>query len=158
MVGGFMLNNQLTDFAFTPTLNGRAVANALQPGKAPRSSMSPTIVTGRNGELVLLIGSPGGSSIIDYVARATIGILDWGQSPQQALDMANVYARNAPASYEAARMPAGIIDNLRARGWEMREMSNNEESGLHAILVTPQGLVGAADPRREGVVAAIAPQ
>jgi gamma-glutamyltranspeptidase/glutathione hydrolase len=157
MVRGFLLNNQLTDFAFQPTFNGRPVANALAPGKAPRSSMSPTIVTDRNGELALVIGSPGGSSIINYVARATIGILDWGQTPQQALDTGNVYARSAPAGYEAARLPAGIAEDLRARGWDMREMSNSEESGLHVIQVTPGGLVGAADPRREGSVARIAP-
>jgi gamma-glutamyltranspeptidase/glutathione hydrolase len=157
MVRGFLLNNQLTDFAFNPTLNGRPVANALAPGKAPRSSMTPMIVTDRNGELVLVIGSPGGSSIISYVARATIGILDWGQTPQQAVDTGNMYARNTPAGFEPARMPAGIADNLRARGWELREMTNLEESGLHAIQVTSQGLVGGADPRREGVVARIAP-
>lgn len=157
MVRGFMLNNQLTDFAFAPTLNGRPVANALAPGKAPRSSMSPLIVTDRNGQLVLVIGSPGGSSIISYVARATIGILDWEQTPQQAIDTGNVYARSAPAAIEPARMPAGVADALRARGWEMRDLSNLEESGLHAILVTPQGLVGGADPRREGVVATVAP-
>ncbi|MDX2274813.1 MAG: gamma-glutamyltransferase family protein [Hyphomonadaceae bacterium] len=156
MVRGFLLNNQLTDFAFAPTLNGRPVANALAPGKAPRSSMSPMIVTDRNGELVLVIGSPGGSSIISYVARATIGMLDWGQTPQQAVDMGNMYARGAPASYEPARIPAGIAASLEARGWELREMTNLEESGLHAIQVTPQGLIGGADPRREGVVARVA--
>lgn len=156
MVRGFLLNNQLTDFAFAPTLNGRPVANALEPGKAPRSSMSPTIVTDRDGELVLVIGSPGGSSIIDYVARATIGILDWGQTPQQAVETGNIYARTPPAGFEPARLPPGIADELRARGWELREMTNLEESGLHAILVTPDGLVGGADPRREGVVARVA--
>ncbi len=152
MAAGFMLNNQLTDFAFQPNLNGRPVANAAAPGKAPRSSMSPLIITDADGELALVIGSPGGSSIIAYVARATIGILDWGQTPQEALDTGNAFARNAPAAVERARLPAGTAEALAARGWALRDMSPFEESGLHAIRVTPQGLVGGADPRREGVV------
>lgn len=152
MVAGFMLNNQLTDFAFQPTISARPVANAAAPGKAPRSSMSPLIITDSDGELALVIGSPGGSSIIAYVARATIGILDWGQTPQQALDTGNAYARNAPAALERPRLPAGAADALAARGWALRDMSAFEESGLHAIRITPQGLVGGADPRREGVV------
>lgn len=157
MVGGFFLNNQITDFAFEPTVNGLPVANAVEPGKAPRSSMSPLIVTDRDGELALVIGSPGGSSIIGYVARATIGILDWNLTPQQSIDLSNAFARNAPAVIESDRMPAGVASQLAARGWELREFSVMEDSGLHAIQVTPQGLVGGADPRREGVVARIAP-
>ena len=116
--------------------------------------MSPTIVTDRDGELVLVIGSPGGSAIIGYVARATIGILDWNLTPQAALDMGNATARTAPARIEAARLPPGMIAQLTARGWEVQE-SALEESGLHAIRVTPQGLQGGADPRREGVVGRI---
>ncbi len=152
MVHGFFLNNELTDFSFRPTLNGRPVANAVQAQKAPRSSMSPMIVTDRDGELVLVIGSPGGSAIIGYVARATIGILDWRLSPQQAIDLSNATARHSPVNVEAERAPPGILDGLRSRGWEFRDVSGLEESGLHAILVTEAGLVGAADPRREGVV------
>lgn len=156
MASGFVLNNQLTDFAFQPTLNGRPVANAVAPGKRPRSSMSPTIVTDRDGELALVIGSPGGSSIIGYVARATIGILDWNMPVQDALGVGNVTARNAPARIEGARMPAGIPDALRARGWELQEVIG-EDSGLHAIRVTRSGLEGGADPRREGIVATLPP-
>jgi gamma-glutamyltranspeptidase/glutathione hydrolase len=152
MAAGFLLNNQLTDFAFQPTLNGRPVANAIAPGKAPRSSMSPMIVTDRDGELALVIGSPGGSSIIGYVARTTIGILDWGLTPQQAIDLSNATARGAPAAVEVDRMPAGVADALTARGWALRDVSGLEESGIHAIQVTRSGLVGGADPRREGVV------
>lgn len=152
MVAGFFLNNQLTDFSFEPTLNGRPVANSVEPGKAPRSSMSPMIVTDRNGELALVIGSPGGSSIIGYVARTTIGILDWGLTPQQAIDLSNATARTSPVVVENARMPAGVADALTARGWELREVGAMEDSGIHAIRVTPQGLVGGADPRREGIV------
>jgi len=152
MAGGFFLNNQMTDFAFQPTLNGRPVANAIEPGKAPRSSMSPLIVTDRDGELVLVIGSPGGSSIIGYVARTTIGILDWRLSPQAAIDLSNATARTSPVIVENARMQSGIAEALTARGWDLREVGALEASGLHAILATEAGLVGGADPRREGIV------
>lgn len=156
MVAGFVLNNQLTDFSFTPTLNGRPVANAVEPHKRPRSSMSPTIVTDRDGELELVIGSPGGSAIIGYVARATIGILDWNLPVQEAIDMGNATARTAPARIEAPRMPAGVTSALTARGWTVTE-SALEESGLHAIRVTDHGLEGGADPRREGIVGRVPP-
>lgn len=158
MVHGFFLNNQMTDFSFYPTLNERPVANAIEPGKAPRSSMSPLIVTDRNGELVLVIGSPGGSAIIGYVARATIGILDWRLAPQAAIDLSNMTARGSPAVIENARMPAGVADALTARGWAFRNVGVLEDSGLHAILVTNHGLVGGADPRREGVVGRVPAQ
>jgi gamma-glutamyltranspeptidase/glutathione hydrolase len=114
--------------------------------------MSPLIVTDRNGELELVIGSPGGSSIIAYVARTTIGILDWDLTPQQSIDLAHAYARAAPAALENERAPAGIADALAARGWALRDFGAAEDSGLHAIRVTRGGLVGGADPRREGVV------
>lgn len=151
MAGGFLLNNQMTDFAFEPTINGRPVANAAAPRKAPRSSMSPMIVLDREGELELVIGSPGGSAIIGYVARATIGMLDWNLGVQQAIDVGNATARSAPARIEAPRMPPGMVQALTARGWAVQE-SALEESGLHAIRITPQGLEGGADPRREGIV------
>jgi gamma-glutamyltranspeptidase/glutathione hydrolase len=157
MVAGFFLNNQLTDFSFEPILNGRLVANAIEPGKAPRSSMSPMIVTDRNGELALVIGSPGGSSIIGYVARTTIGILDWDLTPQQAIDLSNATARTSPVVIESSRMPTGVAEALTARGWQLREVGAMEDSGIHAIRVTPQGLVGGADPRREGIVGHITP-
>lgn len=155
MVMGFFLNNQLTDFAFEPTLNGRPVANAVAPGMAPRSSMSPLIVTDRGGELQLVVGSAGGSSIIGYVARATIGILDWGQTPQEAIATGNVIARFSPARVESTRLAPALAAGLRARGWELLENAS-EESGLQAIRVTPGGLQGGADPRREGTVGRIA--
>jgi gamma-glutamyltranspeptidase/glutathione hydrolase len=152
MVDGFLLNNQLTDFSFSPTLNGRPVANAVEPHKAPRSSMSPLIVTDREGRLALVIGSPGGSSIIDYVARATIAILDWNMPVQDAVAQANMMARFSPATAELSRTPPELLGELRARGWEIRDFGPGEVSGLHAIRVTPHGLEGGADPRREGVV------
>jgi gamma-glutamyltranspeptidase / glutathione hydrolase len=152
MAGGFFLNNQLTDFSFAPTIDGRPVANAAAPGKAPRSSMSPLIITDEAGELVLVIGSPGGSSIIGYVARTTIGILDWRLTPQAAIDLSNATARASPVAVEAERLPEGMVEALTARGWVLRDVGGLEASGLHAILVTPDGLVGGADPRREGMV------
>jgi len=158
MVAGFFLNNQMTDFAFEPALNGRPVANAVEPGKAPRSSMSPLIVLDRSGELVLVTGSPGGSSIIGYVARTTIGILDWQLSPQAAIGLSNATARNSPVVIENERMPAGIAEALTARGWEFRNVGVLEDSGLHAILVTDEGYVGGADPRREGVIGRVPAQ
>jgi gamma-glutamyltranspeptidase/glutathione hydrolase len=152
MVHGFLLNNQLTDFSFMPTLNGRPIANAAGPHKRPRSSMSPLIVTDASGELALLNGSAGGSSIIGYVARTTIAMLDWRQTPEQALSDANMVARFEPLNAESARMPSALAESLASRGWQMREFGALEVSGLHAIRVTPHGFEGGADPRREGVV------
>jgi gamma-glutamyltranspeptidase/glutathione hydrolase len=114
--------------------------------------MSPLIITSRNGDLELVTGSPGGSSIIAYVARSTIGILDWNQSVQQAIDTGNAIARTNEVGAEIQRLPPGVADALTARGWSLRQMGAAEVSGLHAIRVTPQGLEGGADPRREGVV------
>jgi gamma-glutamyltranspeptidase/glutathione hydrolase len=158
MAGGFLLNNQLTDFAFSPTLNGLPVANTVAPGKAPRSSMAPTIVTDRNGELELVLGSPGGSAIIGYISRTAIAILDWNLPAQDAIAQSNATARTAPARIETQRMPAGVIDALRARGWAIEDVGPQEASGIHAIRAGPAGLEGGADPRREGVVGRIAPE
>jgi gamma-glutamyltranspeptidase/glutathione hydrolase len=151
MAAGFVLNNQLTDFAFQPMLNDRPIANAVEPRKRPRSSMSPTIVTDREGRLVLAIGSPGGSAIIGYVARATIGVLDWNLPVQEAIAMGNATARTTPVRIESARLPLGIAEALTARGWLLEDAAG-EASGLHAIRVTPTGLEGGADPRREGTI------
>jgi gamma-glutamyltranspeptidase/glutathione hydrolase len=150
MAGGFLLNNELTDFSFVPTINGLPVANAVAAGKRPRSSMSPTIVTEGDGELALVIGSPGGSGIIGYVARATIGILDWGLSPQEALNMGNAIGRFDVVEAEPDRWPEGVGAELSARGWRLAPAVG--QSGLHAIRVTPEGLEGGADPRGEGIV------
>jgi gamma-glutamyltranspeptidase/glutathione hydrolase len=119
--------------------------------------MSPTIVTDSDGELELVIGSPGGSAIVGYVARTTIAVLDWNMPVQDAINLSNATARDAPARIEQDRMPAGVLDALSGRGWAFRDVSGLEESGLHGIRVTPSGLQGGADPRREGVVGRLAP-
>lgn len=148
MVGGFLLNNELTDFSFRAEREGRAVANRVQPGKRPRSSMAPTIVM-RDGSPHLIIGSPGGSRIINYVAQTIIGVLDWGLSPQTAVDLPHITSRNGTVNLEegtaAETWEAGLVE----RGHEISVRGLN--SGLHAILVTDDGLIGGADPRREGV-------
>jgi gamma-glutamyltranspeptidase / glutathione hydrolase len=153
MASGFLLNNELTDFSFRPTINGRPVANAVAPGKRPRSSMSPSIVTDREGELVLVIGSPGGSDIIGYVARATIAILDWNVPVQDALGLGNATGRFADVTAEPERWSAGVGAELARRGWRLVPVDG--QSGLHAIHVTPNGLEGGADPRGEGAVGRI---
>lgn len=148
MAGGFWLNNQLTDFSFEPVIDGKPVANAVAARKAPRSSMSPSIVTDADGTLVLVTGSMGGSTIIASVARSIIGVLDWKLSPQQALATPALFARTRTIEAERGRLPAAIIDGLRQLGWNVVE--SDLYSGTHLIQVTADGLVGGADPRLEG--------
>jgi gamma-glutamyltranspeptidase/glutathione hydrolase len=155
MVRGFLLNNQLTDFSFAPGEGGRPVANRVQPGKRPRSSMAPTLVFDRaSGELLASLGSPGGSQIIGYVAKALVGLLDWDLDVQQAISMPNFGSRNGPTELEQGRFPRADVDALRARGHDLREIPMT--SGLQAIVRVrlPDGRAawaGGADPRREGV-------
>lgn len=148
MAGGFWLNNQLTDFSFEPVIDGKPVANAVAPRKAPRSSMSPSIITDADGRLVLVTGSMGGSTIIASVARSIIGVLDWKLSPQHAVDTPALFARTQQIEVERGRMPAAITEGLRQLGWNVAEA--DLYSGTHLIQVTPDGLVGGADPRLEG--------
>ncbi|MFL5337896.1 MAG: gamma-glutamyltransferase [Geminicoccaceae bacterium] len=148
MVGGFMLNNELTDFSFLPQDGGRPVANRVEGGKRPRSSMAPTIVFDGEGSPVLLIGSPGGSQIIGYVAQALVGVLDWGMTPQQAVAAGHVLSRNGPAELEAGTEAANLEPALVARGQKPQLKSLN--SGLHAIRIAPGRLESGIDPRREG--------
>ena len=153
MVHGFLLNNQLTDFSFAPTdPDGRPVANRVQPGKRPRSSMAPTLVFDKaSGELVLSGGSPGGAMIVHYTAKALYGVLQWGLDAQRAIALPNFGSLNGPSLLEERRFPRSTVDALRARGAEVREQPMT--SGLHVIQKTPDGYSGGADPRREGVVA-----
>ncbi|MDT0499484.1 MULTISPECIES: gamma-glutamyltransferase family protein [unclassified Halomonas] len=152
MPGGFLLNNELTDFSFAPTDDeGTPIANRVEPGKRPRSSMSPTLVFDReSGELVASLGSSGGAAIIHYTARSLVAMLDWGLNAQQALDLPHAITLGGPVYLEAGRFPAAIQQALRERGHELQERELT--SGLQAIQRTEEGLFGGADPRREGVV------
>lgn len=154
MAGGFLLNNQLTDFSLEPTKNGKPVANAPAAGKRPRSSMSPTIILDEDGRLYAVIGSPGGSAIIGYVTKTVIGVIDWKLPMQEAINLANITARTGVAATEVQRLPPGVADALTARGWTLRP-TQNEASGLHGIRITPQGYDAGADPRREGVARSV---
>ena len=150
MVRGFLLNNQLTDFAFQPTRGGLPVANAPEGGKRPRSSMAPTLVFDERGQVMLAVGSPGGSSIIGYVAKTLIGVLDWQQNIQAAIAAPNFTNANGPTVLEEGTPVAGLRAALEEKGHEVRV--RKRISGLHGIHVLPDGtLTGGADPRREGV-------
>ncbi|HAL38463.1 MAG TPA: gamma-glutamyltransferase [Polaromonas sp.] len=151
--GGFLLNNELTDFSFAPTdADGKLVANRVQAGKRPRSSMAPTLVFDKNsGQFVMSGGSPGGALIIHYTAKTLYGVLNWGLNAQQAIDLPNFGSLGGPSLLEENRFPPATVQALRAHGAEVREMTMT--SGLQAIQKTPtSGFFGGADPRREGVV------
>lgn len=149
MTRGFLLNNELTDFAFAPEANGAPVANRVEPGKRPRSSMAPTIVF-EDDDPVLLTGSPGGSAIIHYTALSLVSILDWGMDPQEAIDLPHVTNGNGRTSVEEGEGAEELAAALTALGHEVAVANLN--SGLHVIKITDDELIGAADKRREGVV------
>jgi len=149
MVRGFLLNNQLTDFSFEPMAKDQPVANRVEAGKRPRSSMSPTLVFDAAGGLVAAVGSPGGSRIPGYTVKALIAMLDWNLDPQAAVALPNFVNRNGATDLEAGTPLRALAPALEQRGQEVkiRELV----SGLHAVRVMPEGLLGGADPRREGV-------
>jgi gamma-glutamyltranspeptidase/glutathione hydrolase len=149
MAGGFILNNQLTDFSFRPEVDGKPAANRVEGGKRPRSSMAPLIVFDDKHHLRLLIGSPGGSKIINYVALAMFAHLDWGMGIQDAVDYGHVVNTGRGTELEQDTPVAAYADALRRMGDHVEEMS--ETSGLHAIAIMKDGLHGGADFRREGV-------
>jgi gamma-glutamyltranspeptidase/glutathione hydrolase len=151
-LGGFMLNNELTDFSFIPQgAHGLPVANRVEPGKRPRSSMSPTLVfDGANKQLKLSGGSPGGAAIIHYSTKFIWATLNWGLNVQEAIDLPNFSNFNGPAYLEDKRFPAHILQELQNKGHEVNELPM--PSGIQAIEVTPSGFFGGADPRREGLV------
>jgi gamma-glutamyltranspeptidase/glutathione hydrolase len=154
MVGGFILNNQLTDFSFDSSDKDGPIANRVQAGKRPRSAMSPTIVLDKaTRKLALTAGSPGGTAIINYVAKTLVGTLDWGLNVQQAIALPNFGSRNGPTELEDRRFPQATVDALKARGHTIRFSEQN--SGLHGIQrLSIHGRdfwFGGADPRREGV-------
>ena len=152
---GFVLNNELTDFARQPEINGKPVANAPAAGKRPRSSMSPTLVFDAEDDLFMVTGSPGGNSIIAYVAKTLIGVLDQEETAQDSTALPNIVARGQNVSVEVDRGNGqGIADYLKSLGYSVRER-RGENSGLHVIVVREDGLEGGADPRREGVALAL---
>ncbi|EJM66880.1 gamma-glutamyltranspeptidase [Pseudomonas sp. GM49] len=154
MVQGFMLNNEMTDFSFIPEENGQKVANRVEPGKRPRSSMAPTLIFDRqSGEFLATVGSPGGSQIIEYVAKSTIGLLDWNLDAQAAINLPNFGSRNGPTELEQGQFSPMLIQAMKDKGHNVSEIDMT--SGTQAIVRVKdaQGkasLTGGADPRREG--------
>ncbi len=152
MVKGFLLNNELTDFSFVPAdAQGRPMANRVEPGKRPRSSMAPTLVFDKiSGQLLMSGGSPGGAIIIHYAAKLLYGTLNWELNAQQAINLPNFGNMNSMTLLEQQRFPAATLEALKRTGTQVREVPMT--SGLQAIQKTPSGWFGGADPRREGVV------
>lgn len=154
LAGGFFLNNQLTDFAFQPQdKTGQWVANRVEAGKRPRSSMSPTLVFSAHAdELVASLGSPGGAAIIHFTAKTLLASLGWQLAPQEAIELPNIANFNSKANLlETGRVSAAMQAGLKERGYALQE--RDLTSGIQMLLVTPQGILGGADPRREGWVA-----
>lgn len=151
MAGGFFLNNQLTDFSFSPKeTDGVPAANAVAPGKRPRSSMAPAIVLDRDGRFVAAVGSPGGPAILAYNLKALVAVLDWGLPMADAVALPNLVARGERYGAELDKFTPAIVEGLAARGVTLGSGGAAEGSGLHGLMVTPRGLEGGADPRREG--------
>lgn len=150
---GFLMNNEMTDFSREYQAGMLEPANMVRPGARPRSSMSPTIILDENQDLYMVTGSPGGNSIPAYTAKTVVGIVDWELSVQEAIDFPNIIARGETVRVEINREPGqNLADMLSEAGYNVSE-SDGENSGLHVILVTEDGMIGAADPRREGTVA-----
>ncbi len=153
MVGGFLLNNELTDFSYTPSVGGRLVANRIEGGKRPLSSMTPSLVLDAEGRLRMVIGSPGGTRIIGFVAQAIVGVLDWDRNVQEAVAAPHFIAEDGPLELEEGTELAGHGEALRALGH--RVAMRNLNSGLHGITIDyadgGKRLAGGVDPRREGV-------
>nr|UXE44566.1 glutathione hydrolase proenzyme [uncultured bacterium] len=157
-VGGFVLNNQLTDFSFMPTDDGQPVANAVHGGKRPRSSMAPVIVLDHDGNFVAALGSPGGSAITEYNAKALVGLLAWKLTIKQAIELPNLIARGDNFTGELAKFPPEVLTGLRERGMLLKT-GRAENSGLHGIVRLADGTYqGAADSRREGVALMLEPR
>jgi gamma-glutamyltranspeptidase/glutathione hydrolase len=151
MVDGFFLNNQLTDFAFSPVDDqGKPVANAVAPGKRPRSSMTPAILLTGDGRFAGAIGSAGGNAILAYVAKSLVAAVDWNMPVQQALAAPNLVARGPNFQGEVTKFSPAILEGLRQRGIDLKP-GQGEDSGVHGVLVRDGRVDGGFDPRREGV-------
>jgi gamma-glutamyltranspeptidase/glutathione hydrolase len=152
MVDGFFLNNQLTDFSFSPVdAEGRPVANAVAPGKRPRSSMTPAILLTRDGQFAGAFGSAGGNAILAFVAKSMLASTGWRMSMPQALAAPNLVARGASFQGEIDKFPPQVVESLRQRGINL-EPGQGEDSGMGAVMIREGRVDGAADPRREGVL------
>ena len=157
-IGGFVLNNQLTDFSFVPTDEGQPVANAVHGGKRPRSSMAPVIVLDHDGNFVAALGAPGGSAITEYNAKALVGLLAWKLTLKQAIELPNLIARGDTFTGELAKFTPEVLGGLRERGMLLK-LGRAENSGLHGVVRLPDGTYqGAADSRREGVASMLEPR
>ncbi|MBL8663148.1 MAG: gamma-glutamyltransferase [Candidatus Odyssella sp.] len=148
MAGGFLLNNQLTDFSFAPAVDGKPVANRVEPGKRPRSSMAPVMAFDKEGRLLLVVGSPGGARIIAYVARTLTRVLDGGMDIAAAVSAPHVATTGAVAELEQGTDAEALAERLARLGHKVAVRELN--SGLHGIQITQDTLIGGADPRREG--------
>ncbi|MEP9402829.1 gamma-glutamyltransferase [Sphingomonas sp. VNH70] len=152
MVDGFFLNNQMTDFSFAPTdASGRAVANAVAPGKRPRSSMTPLVMIDRQGKFAGALGSAGGNAILAYVGKSLVGAVEWKLPMQQALALPNLVARGDSFQGEVTKFSPDILAALAAKGVRLQP-GQGEDSGLHGVIVRDGRIDGGYDPRREGVV------
>jgi gamma-glutamyltranspeptidase/glutathione hydrolase len=150
MVDGFFLNNQLTDFSFSPRDNqGRVAANAVAPGKRPRSSMTPLVLLDAQHHFAGAIGSAGGNAILAYVAKSLVAAVDWGLPMQQAIALPNLVARGPNFQGEVDRFSPAILEGLRARGIDLKP-GQGEDSGVHGVIVRDGRIDGGFDPRREG--------
>jgi gamma-glutamyltranspeptidase/glutathione hydrolase len=154
MVRGFLLNNQLTDFSYVSRDSDGPIANRVQGGKRPRSTMAPTMVFDKDsGKLLLLAGSPGGGFIINYVAKLLVGVLDWKLDLQQAISLPNFGSRNGPTELERGRVSERLMVILKDKGHQIR--LDEQTSGLQAIMRVRRDnqdlWFGGADPRREGI-------
>ena len=149
MAGGFILNNELTDFSMLPELNGRKIANRVEPNKRPMSSMTPTIIF-KDKNLFALTGSPGGTSIINYVTKSVLGLIDWGLDPSEVTELPHYMNRGNYTELEKNTVLENLATELESLGHPIK--IQNKRSGLHIALKKGNGYIGSADPRREGLV------
>jgi gamma-glutamyltranspeptidase/glutathione hydrolase len=152
MVDGFFLNNQMTDFSFSPVdAEGRPAANAVAPGKRPRSSMTPLILLNGDRSFAGAFGSAGGNAILAYVAKSMVAAIDWNLPTQEALAAPNLVARGSNFNGEVAKFSPAMLAALQAKGIDLRP-GQGEDSGVHAVMIRNGQVDGGYDPRREGVV------